>query len=91
LEILSEFGLTGCKPANFRVNASVRLNSDEGDLLKDATSFRRFIERLFNLTNTRPNIDFPVQQVSQFISKPRISHLQEAALRILKYLKGSLG
>jgi len=29
LEILSEFGLSGCKPANSPTNASIRLNSDE--------------------------------------------------------------
>jgi len=63
LEILSEFGLTGCKPTNSPANASIRLNSDEGDLLEDVTSFRRLIRRLY-LTNTRPNIAFAVQQVS---------------------------
>ena len=52
LEILSEFGLTGCKPANSLANAYVRLNSGEGDLLEDATSFRRLIGRLIYLTNT---------------------------------------
>ena len=90
LEILSEFGLTGCKPANSPANASIRLNSDEGDLLEDVTSFRRLIGRLLYLTNTRPDISFAVQQVSQFVSKPRPPHLQ-AALRILRYLKGAPG
>ena len=61
LEILSKFGLTGCKPANSPANASIRLNSDEGDLLEDVTSFKRLIGRLLYLTNTRPNIVFVVQ------------------------------
>ena len=61
LEILSEFGLTGCKLANSPANASIRLNSDEGDLLEDVTSFKRLIGRLLYLTNTRPNIVFVVQ------------------------------
>jgi len=86
LEILSEFGLTGCKLANSPTNTSIRLNSDEGDLLEGVTSFRRLIGRLLYLTNTRPNIVFVVQQVSQFIYKPRTLHLQ-ATLRILRYLK----
>ena len=60
LEILSEFGLTSCKPANSPANASVRLNSDEGDLLEDVTSFRRLIEKLLYLTNTPPDIVFVV-------------------------------
>ncbi|XP_006582764.1 uncharacterized mitochondrial protein AtMg00810-like [Glycine max] len=90
LEILSEFGLTGCKLANSPANASIRLNSDEGDLLEDVTSFRRLIGRLLYLTNIRPDIVFVVQQVSQFVSKPRTPYLQ-LALRILRYLKGALG
>ena len=76
MEILSEFGLTGCKPANSHANASIRLNSYEGDLLEDVTSFRRLIGRLLYLTNTRRDIAFAVQQVSQFVSKPRTPHLQ---------------
>jgi len=76
------------KPANSHANASIRLNSYEGDLLEDVTSFRRLIGRLLYLTNTRRDIAFAVQQVSQFVSKPRTPHLQ-ASLRILRYLKGS--
>ena len=75
---------------NSHANASVILNYDEGDLLEDATSFRRLIRRLIYLIDTRPNIAFVVQQVSQFISKPITPHLQ-AALRILRCLKGSPG
>ena len=90
LEILSKFGLTSCKRSNSPANASVRLNSDEGDLLEDATSIRRLIGRLHNLANTRPDIAFVVQHVSQFVSKLRTPHLQ-VALRILRYLKGSPG
>ncbi|XP_006593176.1 uncharacterized mitochondrial protein AtMg00810-like [Glycine max] len=90
MEIFSEFGLTGCKPANSPANASIRLNSNEGNLLEDATSFRRLIGRLLYLTNTRSDIAFAIQQVSQFVSKPRNPHLHDA-LRILRYLKGSPG
>ena len=52
LEILLEVGLTSCKPTNSPASASIRLNSDEGDLLEDVTSFRRLIGRLLYLTNT---------------------------------------
>jgi len=38
------------------------------------------------LTNTRLNITFSVQQLSQFIDKPTIAHYN-AAIRILKYIK----
>ena len=58
-------------------------------LLEDVTSFKRLIGRLLYLTNTRLDIAFAMQQVSQFVSKPRTPHLP--ALRILRYLKGAPG
>ncbi|WVZ11769.1 hypothetical protein V8G54_016299 [Vigna mungo] len=75
LEILTEFGLTGCKPATSPSNPTVKLKDDEGVLVSDPTAYRRLIGKLQYLTNTRPDISFAVQQVSQFMSKPRQSHL----------------
>ena len=68
LEILAEFGLTGCKPENSPANQSVKLTEDDGDLISDPTAFRRLIGKLLYLTNTRPGISFAVQQISQFMS-----------------------
>ncbi|WVZ17902.1 hypothetical protein V8G54_010884 [Vigna mungo] len=87
LEILAKFGLTGCKPTNSPSNPTVKLKDDEGDFVSDPIAYRRLIGKLQYLTNTRPDISFVVQQVTQFMSKPRQSHLY-AAFRILKYLKG---
>jgi len=88
LDILSEFGLTACKPINTPSSPTVKLNDDTSDLLDDPINFRRLIGKLVYLTNTRPDICFAVQQISQFMSQPRQPHLQ-AAFRILKYLKGA--
>ncbi|WVZ18008.1 hypothetical protein V8G54_005330 [Vigna mungo] len=90
LEILSEFGLTSCKPATSPSNPTIKLKDDEGDLVSDPTAYRRLIGKPQYLTNTRPDISFVVQQVSQFMSKPRQSHLH-AAFRILRYLKSCPG
>jgi len=43
---------------------------------------------LIYLTNTRPDIAFNVHNLSQFVSAPTHNH-QQAALRILRYLKGN--
>ena len=51
--------------------------------------YRRLIGRLMYLTNTRPDITFFVHQLSQFLDKPTIAH-HNAAIRILKYIKGAL-
>lgn len=54
------------------------------DQLLDATNYKQLIGKLLNLTF----IDL-VQVLSQFIDKHGSSHLQ-AAIKVLKYLKGSL-
>lgn len=58
--------------------------------MKDPTRYRRIVGRLIYLTITRPDISYPVQVLSQFMSRPRKPHLA-AAMRVLKYLKGSIG
>lgn len=46
------------------------------------------IGRLLYLTTTRPDIDFLVQQLSQYISKPRIIHFK-VVMRVLQYFKSA--
>jgi len=76
LDLISEIGMLGCKPAPTPSDPSIKLHADEGGLLQDPSSFERLIGRLLYLTNTRPDISFIVQQLSQFISSPREQHLQ---------------
>jgi len=52
LDILVEFGLTGCKPVSSPATPSVKLNDDDGDLLSDPTNFRILIGKLLYLTHT---------------------------------------
>lgn len=56
--------------------------------LQDAEQYRRLIGRLLYLNLTRPDITFSVQQLSQFVSDPRETHLH-AALHVVRYLKGT--
>ena len=39
LDILSEFGLTTCKPINAPSSPTIKLNADTGELLDDPTEF----------------------------------------------------
>ena len=60
--------------------------------LNDAatTFYRRLIGKLIYLTTTRPDITFAVNHLSQFLSAPNSAH-QQAATRVLRYLKGTPG
>ena len=58
--------------------------------MEDASSFRRLIGRLIYLTNTRPNITYVVQHLSQFVVALTSAH-QQVVVQILKYIKGSPG
>lgn len=50
---------------------------------------RRLVVRLIYLTITRPEISYLVHTLSQFAQAPRKEHF-EAALRVVRYIKGSL-
>ncbi|XP_058776876.1 uncharacterized mitochondrial protein AtMg00810-like [Vicia villosa] len=56
--------------------------------MSDPTSYRSLIGRLIYLTNTRPDISYTVQHLSQFVSQPLLPHYN-AAIRLLRYLKTS--
>ncbi|XP_058723404.1 uncharacterized mitochondrial protein AtMg00810-like [Vicia villosa] len=88
LELLHDAGLAGCKPVSTPLDASSRLHQDGGSIFSDVTAYRRLVGRLLYLTNTRPDIAFATQQLSQFMSSPTESHCKDA-LRFLRYLKQS--
>ncbi|XP_020240327.2 uncharacterized protein LOC109819131 [Cajanus cajan] len=90
LDILSDAGLLGAKPAATPMDPSTKLQADKGIAYTDPAEFRRIIGKLIYLTTTRPDISYAVQQVSQYVSNPLDLHYK-AAIRILRYLKGCPG
>lgn len=66
------------------------LSASDGDLLEDASQYRRLIGRLFYLNLSRPNITYVVHKLSQYVAQPRTTHL-EAVYHLLKYLKSAPG
>ncbi|XP_057418749.1 uncharacterized mitochondrial protein AtMg00810-like [Lotus japonicus] len=90
LELLSDSGLLGCKPATTPMDSSQKLSATIGKPLSDISSYCRLIGRLLYLTTTRPDISFVVHQLSQYLSAPTDVH-EAAAHRILRYIKDNPG
>ncbi|GKB34311.1 retrovirus-related pol polyprotein from transposon TNT 1-94, partial [Tanacetum coccineum] len=80
--------LTAAKPKEFPLPTQLKLSLNKGNSLKDPGAYRRLVRRILYLTLTRPDISYAVQHLSQFVSSPKDTHMQ-AALHLLKYLKGT--
>jgi hypothetical protein len=90
LDLLKDSGLLGAKPATIPLDASIKLHNDDGKPHDDVSGYRRLIGKLVYLTNTRPDIAYATQQLSQFLHKPTATHFN-AACRVVRYLKHSPG
>ena len=92
MDLLHEIRMLDCAPVPTSMVHSSQLSSTQGDLLAaaESSSYRRLIGRLIYLTNTRLDIAFSVNKLSQFVSAPTTIHRQ-AAFRILRYLKNAPG
>jgi hypothetical protein len=90
LDILKDTGLIGGRVSDFPMEQHLHLSPDDGTLLPDPTPYRRLVGRLIYLTVTRPDINYLVNILSQFMHSPRTAHM-DAAHRVVRYLKGSIG
>uniref|UniRef100_A0A2N9GSX8 Integrase catalytic domain-containing protein n=1 Tax=Fagus sylvatica TaxID=28930 RepID=A0A2N9GSX8_FAGSY len=90
LDILQDTGYLGSKPVATPMEPNLKLMPDEGDFVDDPDTYRRLVGKLIYLTITRPDISYAVSIVSQFITNPRVPHMN-AVIRILKYLKNAPG
>ncbi|KAG8482872.1 hypothetical protein CXB51_023953 [Gossypium anomalum] len=101
LELIADVGFGEAKPASTPLEQNKRFTTAEYDdfvvlrgcndeLMQDVSMYQRLMGRLLYLTNTRPDISYAVQHLSQFMQKPKKSHY-EAALRIVRYIKKSPG
>jgi hypothetical protein len=89
VEILKRFDMLECKSMNTPMETKLKLMVDTSSELIDVMMYRRIIGSLMNLTNTRPDICFAVNILSQFLVEPRRVHLV-AAKHVMRYLKGTL-
>ncbi|XP_074306386.1 putative mitochondrial protein AtMg00240 [Silene latifolia] len=80
----------GAKPAYTPIAQNHELSLSTSPLLKDPLMYMRLVGRLVYLTITRPDLLYAVHVLSQFVQSPRKDHW-EAAIRVVKYLKGDPG
>ncbi|GKA36056.1 ribonuclease H-like domain-containing protein [Tanacetum coccineum] len=93
MELLHEYGLLDARPVDISLPKNTILSCDENEndkYLSDFTTYQKLVGKLNYLTNTRPDISYVVHCLSQHMYSPLQSHFK-AALRVLRYLKGSPG
>nr|XP_018634657.1 uncharacterized mitochondrial protein AtMg00810-like [Nicotiana tomentosiformis] len=99
LELISDMRLVGAKCVGALLVLSYKLTSSEFDkhigdisdaLLGDLSFYQRLLGRLLYLTITRPDIAYAVQNLSQFMHSPKVSHM-EVVVCLVRYIKSSPG
>ncbi|XP_023742003.1 secreted RxLR effector protein 161-like [Lactuca sativa] len=81
--------MLGCKPVKTPLEVNFVFSrdcDDNSDLIRNITELQKLLGKLIYLTVTRPDNSYAVQVLSQFMHKPRKSHLN-VAFRLLRYLK----
>jgi hypothetical protein len=89
VDILRRFGMGDCKPMTTPMITNLKKLSASDSELVDPTLYRQLIGSLMYLVNTRPNICFVVNTLSQFMVEPRQVHWI-AAKHVLRYLHGTM-
>ncbi|XP_015162366.1 uncharacterized mitochondrial protein AtMg00810-like [Solanum tuberosum] len=86
LDLLKEFKCDHMTPLSSPLDPNVKLKSHEGKAITDPTYYRKLVGKLNFLTNTRLDLAYGVQLLSQYMQDPREPHLH-AAFHMLRYLK----
>jgi hypothetical protein len=89
VEILKKFGIMDCKAISTLMVAKLKLLCVTTSETMDGTIYRQMIGFLMYLTNTRLDICFVVNTLSQYMVKPRYVHLI-ATKHVMRYLKGTI-
>jgi hypothetical protein len=89
VEILKSFDMLECKSMNTPMETKLNLLVDTSSKLVDATLYKHIIGSLMYLMNTKPDIYFDVNTLSQYLVEPRRVHLI-VAKHVMRYLKGTL-
>ncbi|XP_041021250.1 uncharacterized mitochondrial protein AtMg00810-like [Juglans microcarpa x Juglans regia] len=85
LDILSETGLLATKPSLVPMESNSKLSKTEGPLFHGPSLYHKLVGKLLYLTNTRPDLSYSMNLLSQFLDTPRVLHY-DALIKVLKYV-----
>jgi len=60
LDMLSKYGMVGCKPIFVPLDMNGKLSVDAGEVLEDATMYKKIVGSLIYMTITMPNLNYIV-------------------------------
>eukprot|EP00253_Pinus_taeda_P021894 PITA_21894 len=89
-EILKKFNMHGCKPIDTPLLRGWMKKDANSAEVVDATIYRQLVGSLMYMVNTRPNICYAVNQLSQAMVKPT-KLFWKARKHVLCYLRGTSG
>jgi hypothetical protein len=85
---LGEFHMEDCKPMDTPLPGNWRKEDATYGEVVDATVYRQLVGSLMYLVNTRPNICYADNQLSQAMIKPT-KLFWKVGKHVLRYLKGT--
>jgi len=88
LDIIAKAGLLGAKPSNVPIEQNHRLTLAAHLPFPYLDQYRRLVGCLIYLYFIRPELSYCVHVLSQFMQAPKEAYW-EAALRVVRYLKGN--
>jgi hypothetical protein len=89
VKILQKFGMMDCKSMATPMTTDIRKVRDSDSDPVDPSLYRQLIGSLMYLVNTRPDICFVVNTLSQFQVEPRHEHWT-AAKHVLRYIRRTI-
>jgi hypothetical protein len=86
--MLSKYGMGGCKPISIPLNQNGKLSVDAGEVVEDATMYRKIVGSLIYMMITRRDLNYTVGLESQFMQVLRKPHL-DGVRHTLRYVNAT--
>ena len=77
LKMLYKFGMTDCRPIATPLDKNLKLCSDLGTACNETRS-QQIVGSLIYLTITRPDLNYPIEVISQFMQRLTVCTLHHA-------------